>query len=188
MNLSKYYFVDLETGGLDPDKSDIVSICIIRDGVVWSSKVKPRLPVSKQAAAVNGYNKKEWEDAPYFEELLPQLEGMITKDRYLVAHNAKFEYEFLGKTSARAGIELNLDYHVFCTAQLAMEHLPLTKVSLNIVAEFLDIPLNYHNVISDTEACKEVFKCLYRCTWIKRWFYYILHLAEEVSCESILSK
>lgn len=169
--LSRYYFVDLETGGLDATKSDIVSICIIKDGVVWTSKVKPRLPVGDIAAEVNGYNEKDWEDAPYFEELLPKLKELITADRYLVAHNAKFEYEFLNRTAVRSGIKLDLDYHVFCTAQLAMEHLPLHRVSLNLVADFLGIPLDYHNVVSDTEVCMAVFKKLYRCTWIKRLWY-----------------
>lgn len=184
MNLNNFYFVDLETGGLDAEKCDIVSICIIKymNGIKeqWTSKVKPRLPVSKEAAKVNGYTEKDWEDAPYFEDLLAHLNFFITKDRYLVAHNVKFEYAFLGRTAERSKVKLNMDYHVFCTAQLAMEHLPLPKVSMNLVANYLDIPLDYHNVVSDTKCCCEIFKKLYRCSWIKRVYYRLAYFCRQI--------
>lgn len=62
-------WLDFETGGLDPKKSSPIEICIVEtnlDGEVRNSfinRIKPVLPVSDGAAAVNGYTKEKWQYA-----------------------------------------------------------------------------------------------------------------------------
>lgn len=65
--------VDTETGGLNPDEADIIEIAALSvmidgseivEGDLFSSKVRPMLPVSDGAAKVNGYKEEDWADAP----------------------------------------------------------------------------------------------------------------------------
>ena len=65
--------IDTETGGLEPADACIIEIAgqvLILDkgsiefGSSFESKMLPDRPVAPQAAAVNGYTKAKWEEAP----------------------------------------------------------------------------------------------------------------------------
>lgn len=169
--LIKFAFIDTETGGFDPQQHDLISIAILTDKKEYFTKIKPQLPVSPEAAKINGYNELEWANAPTLNQVIDKINSLI-KGRYMVAHNAKFDYDFLTISAKRSNVKLALDYHICCTAQLAMEHLPLQKVNLAAVCKFLHIELiNAHNALADAHACKAVFQKLWKCSTLQRLWY-----------------
>ncbi|SKA67276.1 3'-5' exonuclease [Enterovibrio nigricans] len=101
--LSEIQFValDLETTGLDPSKSDIVSIGLVpftldrihcRESRHWI--VKPRKPLNEESVVFHGITHSDVSDAPdlrrILEEVLAALEGKM-----VVVHYRRIEREFI---------------------------------------------------------------------------------------------
>jgi DNA polymerase III epsilon subunit-like protein len=64
-------FVDTETTGNNIKLDEIIEIAVIRETpfrktTQFCHKIKPTIPVSEEAAKINGYNEKEWNDADKF--------------------------------------------------------------------------------------------------------------------------
>ncbi len=120
--------VDCECGGTDDDISDIVEIAAMRFdprtmlprvGCV-DFKVKPKFPVSPEAAAINGYNEADWADAVELEEALCALFPMIEGAKW-TGQNPAFDRGFCMKGARRLGLPWPKlgDYHMLDVGSLA---------------------------------------------------------------------
>lgn len=173
-------FLDTETTHLDPSRSAILSISIITDWDdgkqdVWTTKIKPK-PVemkfaSEEALKVCGYNDKEWEGAPSFEDVAEDIAKRI-KFGPLVGHNIQFDIAHLKASFLRRGWKepergekygsgnkkLRIGYPQIDTCSLAYLFLPTERQNLNALREHFNISTDRaHAADTDVEDCRHVF-------------------------------
>ena len=119
--------MDCEFGGLDVDQHDITEIAIILTdarlveiaSAEW--KVYPRPGrVSKEAAAIFGYDKEVWDQAPKLRQVLTELVDMLPKDVKVVpaGQNVRMDVIFLERGFKSCEIPYPFDYHVIDLATL----------------------------------------------------------------------
>ena len=84
--------IDLETTGIDKNKSEILQIAII-DGngnELLNSYVKPYFAKEwRDAEKINGISPSMVSDAPYFHELIGKIRGIFEKSKIIVGYNHK---------------------------------------------------------------------------------------------------
>lgn len=189
MKNKRYFFViDFETGGLDPQKHDPVQVAVqvldpqtLRPVSSFVSYIKPDPSrVSPEALAIHGISLETLADAPepcdVFEALVeflrPYQQGLF------VAHNAKFDYEFMTFWAAKCspeGFKMShlFDYRLICTAQLAFQQLVLReqvtpRVKLTELAEHFNLEHNAHDALGDVVVTAEILRiCLKSSLWFK---------------------
>jgi DNA polymerase-3 subunit epsilon len=118
--------VDLETTGAHPVHDRVTEIAVIEvdGGEVqdeWSTLVNPETPIPAAIQALTGITNDMVAGAPTFGRLAQDLRERLA-GRVLVAHNARFDYGFLRREFARAG----LDYRAktLCTVRLSRRLYP----------------------------------------------------------------
>lgn len=176
-------FLDTETTHLDPEKGTILSISIVtdwndgKDGnqSVWTTKIKPReielKYASEEALKICGYNEKDWEDAPYFEDVAEEIAKRI-KYGPIVGHNVQFDINHIKACFLRRGWEeqkigekygsgnkkISIGYPIIDTCALSYIFLPTEKQNLNILREHLNITQEgAHTPDKDALDCRKLF-------------------------------
>ena len=178
-------FVDVETTSLDPSKSAILQIAIITDRPgeekeVWATKIKPREVelrfADKRALEVCGYNDKDWQDAPAFEDVAYEISKRLVWGP-IVGHNVQFDISHLTAAFNRRGwspISRNdniydviekrekkykFGYPAIDTCALAYVFLSHERQNLDHLrsALLLNTGGPGHDALSDTKACREIF-------------------------------
>src|SRR5688572_23937383 len=113
-------FVDLETTGLSPTLDRITEIGIVTvDGdqaSEWTTFVNPGGRPSRRAQFYNGIDEALVEAAPSFKELAAEVANKLA-GRLFIAHNARFDYNFLKAGFERVGIEFYAQ--ALCTVMLS---------------------------------------------------------------------
>jgi len=166
-------WLDTETTGLDPFSNDIIQIAIVRidrEGVeqILDVKLKMERPgnAHPKALEVNGYTEEGWADAEDPAEFWPRLHKEGWLDECIVAgQNPKFDTGFLNASFKRHGIKYRVDYHVFDTCVLMLEHMHEAMESISLVpcCVALGIPVkNAHTALGDVRLAQAVYKTLYR--------------------------
>ncbi len=92
---------------------------------------------------------------PDFAELWPTLTDMLAGADFLVAHNASFDRSVLNACCQAYGIEPPVAEFV-CTVKLARQTWNIRPTKLPNVCDYLGIPLNHHDALSDAEACAQI--------------------------------
>lgn len=177
-------FFDVETTHLDPNIGEIIQIAVVtEDGSgklkEWSTKIKPQLKLgtySAKALEINGYEEKEWDNAPFFSDIAHII---VDKLRWgpLVAHNAGFDISFVenclerysgwqkgGRTDMNEKI-FRLGYPVIDTVALSYLMIPTERQNLNSLREHLSITTDgAHEAVKDVHDCRAVFwHCVNHC-------------------------
>jgi DNA polymerase III epsilon subunit-like protein len=178
-------FLDIETTHLDNKKSAVLEISIITDwengnSDTWTTKIKPR-PIelefaSEEALKICGYDEKEWQDAPTFEEV---ADTIARKLRYgpLVAHNIDFDISHLTSVFERYGYKrwsrelkdsdksYSFGYPKIDTCALAYLYLPTERQNLDFLREHLNISKEgSHTAQKDVTDCRTLFYEIYKNT------------------------
>lgn len=118
MNPIKKYqnlaFVDIETTGLDNKKDRVIEVGIVKidkDGNVstYSQLINPGFKISKEIRELTGIKHKELVDAPQFAYVMPKLQEWLKVDLF-IAHNSRFDYEFLAEEFARHQIDMTVPH------------------------------------------------------------------------------
>jgi DNA polymerase-3 subunit epsilon len=115
--------VDVETTGMRSGGSDRVTeiaVAVVhgsRSEVVFESLVNPERPIPPMIAAVTGITNAMVRDAPPFGEIADQILAALG-GRVFVAHNARFDWGFVGAELRRAR-DVVLDGPRLCTVRLA---------------------------------------------------------------------
>lgn len=113
--------VDVETTGLDPDKHRVIEVALTQvsvDGEVtreFSTLVRTRGETGP--VHIHGLTPEHLADAPTFRQIADEL-AQLLEGRILVAHNAAFDWDFLSREAARAGVSLPVSERL-CTVNLA---------------------------------------------------------------------
>jgi DNA polymerase-3 subunit epsilon len=118
--------VDLETTGAHPAHDRVTEIAVIEveGGEVrdeWSTLVNPETPIPAAIQALTGITNDMVAGAPTFGRLAQDLHERL-KGRVFVAHNARFDYGFLKREFARAGLDFRAK--TLCTVRLSRRLYP----------------------------------------------------------------
>jgi DNA polymerase-3 subunit epsilon len=131
-------FVDVETTGCSPGRDRVIDVAVIglRGGEVefhWQSLVNPGAFVSPGITALTGIDNDMLVDAPSFGAIARELRSRLD-GRLFVAHNARFDYGFIRREFARAGIEW--EARQMCTVRLSRALYPeMPRHNLDAVME-----------------------------------------------------
>ena len=170
-----FTWVDTETTGLDEFDNDIIEVAIIRvghDGTerICHCKVKMERPENAhpRALEVNGYSEEAWADAEDPKTFWRDVADSGLLDHCIIAgQNVRFDAGFLNATFKRHGIDYRMDYHLYDTCSLALEHLKpwMHSISLVPTCVALGIPVkNAHTALADVRLAMAVDEKLARAT------------------------
>lgn len=125
--MTGYTVVDLETTGLFPKKHDrVVEIGVVTvsdQGEIeseWTTLVNPQRDVGP--TYIHGITARDVLEAPTFAEVAPVVIQALC-GRTLVAHNARFDTQFLDYEFERAGLGTRPPTPSLCTMQLSSSYL-----------------------------------------------------------------
>ncbi|WP_417069227.1 exonuclease domain-containing protein [Niveibacterium terrae] len=147
--------VDLETTGADPNRDRITEIAIVRiEGGrcvdSWSSLVDPEMPIPARIQAFTHISNEMVAGAPNFralaDEVAERLAGAI-----FVAHNARFDFNFLRAAFAERGVRF--DPPVLCTVKFSRAlapHLPRHGLDAIIARQGYEVE-DRHRALTDAE-------------------------------------
>ena len=158
--------IDLETTGLNFSKNDkIIQIAIIHltpDGEYereWVTYVNPKRKMS--ATHIHGLTYKDVKNSPTFNEIADTVLEKI-KNRIIVAHNYKFDGNFLATEFEKTGKPFNAEKHPhFCTRENAIHFLPniLNHTLKASMKEYgITFTGEHHDALNDAKAAAELFK------------------------------
>ncbi len=153
--LKTYISIDLETTGLKPKRDKIIEIGALKvvDGNVtdtFETFVNPGRRLEERIIGLTGIQDKDLEDAPYIEEVLPELLEFL-QDFPLLGHSIFFDYSFLKKASVNS--KLSFEKQAVDTLKIARKYLAdLEHRSLDYLCEYYGIPHHAHRALADAEA------------------------------------
>lgn len=160
---SEYVAFDLETTGLRAESEAIIEIgaVSVKDGEIvseYQQLVKPPFLIPDEATAVNHITNMMVEGAPSIQEVLPQFLEFLGKTKELVAHNAKFDAEFLTTAADRQGIKMNQKY--YDTLAISQKFWPnLYNKKLGTVAEHIGHQIDgAHRALADAKAVHAIMQ------------------------------
>ncbi|WP_243708427.1 DEDDh family exonuclease, partial [Actinomadura sp. GC306] len=119
----------METSGFRPAQHRVLSIAMLAvgaDGKVtgrFSSLLNPGCDPGP--VHVHGLTPQRLAGAPKFEQIAPDVAALL-QGRVMVAHNARFDYDFLAEEFARAGLRLPVEQRL-CTLALNRRLAPPTR-------------------------------------------------------------
>lgn len=154
--------LDTETTGLNPNQDKIIEIAVQKyhDGQLvdtFVSFVNPERTIPSKITKLTGIRQADVSCAPTFREIAPRLRSFIG-DLPVVAHNAKFDAEFVAKACAMVGIGIQLNY--IDTVRLAKWCLPPQQDYKleTLIAQFglLDHAQD-HRALSDVIATENLY-------------------------------
>lgn len=103
---TRVLFLDTETTGPDPETAHVCEIAMVlssyssfrrvpQEDIVFSSLVKPSVPVPPEASAVHHITGEMLQDKPSIEEISPEMESLVRKADFVCAHNIPFDMTIL---------------------------------------------------------------------------------------------
>lgn len=104
---------------------------------------------------IHGITWQQVANQPDFAELWPDIASMLAGADFLAAHNAPFDRSVLNACCKVYGIEPPVAEFV-CTVKLARQAWNIRPTRLPNVCDYLGIPLNHHDALSDAEACAQI--------------------------------
>ena len=160
-----YTILDIETTGLDPQKSDIIEIGAIKtNGTeavdVFNTLIHLDGDVPPEITRITGISKDMLEGMPDIKTSLTKLmefaEGTI-----LVAHNADFDISFIKHHLAKH-LQKEFTNKFLCTLKIARHLITgIQNYKLGTIANHLQIPIpSAHRAMGDVEVTYGLWKKL----------------------------
>ena len=160
--MKKFAIIDVETTGGIASRDRVTEIAIVtHDGTKileqFSTLLNPERSVPYNITQITGITDEMLADAPRFYEVAKKIVEM-TEDCIFVAHNVKFDYNFIREEFARLGFSYVRKQ--LCTVRLARQAMPgLRSYSLGNLIDTLKIKVNdRHRALADTLATVQVFE------------------------------
>jgi len=160
----EYAIVDVETtGGSFEYGHRITEIAAVRvrgDGVVvdeFRSLINPERPIPSFITALTNISWDMVKDAPRFRDVACDV-ARVLSGAVFVAHNAAFDWRFVGAELERAGVPVTGS--TLCTVRMARKVVPeLRRRSLDALTYFFNIPVHgRHRAYGDAVATTELFR------------------------------
>ena len=157
----EFVVVDLETTGLDVERSEIIEIGAVKiingkEVATYQTLIKPKRGISKISERITGISEEMLKDKPTIEEVLPEFVDFLG-DAIVVAHNANFDYRFLRSWIKKIlGKDLKNPY--IDTLSLSRALLTMSSYSLDKVASKLRLGgFTHHRAMDDAAITAKIF-------------------------------
>lgn len=165
MKNKEYAIIDVETTGGKASSCRITEIgIVIFDGEkvleTYETLLNPETYIPAGITELTGITMEMVQDAPKFHEVARRIVE-LTQDRIFVAHNARFDYDFVKEEFRRLGYTYTRKQ--LCTVRLTRKTYPgLKSYSLGNLVKHFGIRLdNHHRALADATATTELLKfCL----------------------------
>jgi DNA polymerase-3 subunit epsilon len=166
LNLKKpIVFFDLETTGTNPMKDRIVEISMLKvhtDGKeeLYTQRIKPGIPVSKEAEKVHGLSNEMLKDEPTFADVSSKIASFIGSSDLAGYNLTKFDVPMLVEEFLRNGFDFEMKNRKIIDVQNIfhkMEQRTLKAAYKFYCAKNLD---NAHSAEADTIATYEILKSM----------------------------
>lgn len=183
--MSKIFWLDTETTGLDPVKNDIVQIAgiIVENGNVLEKinifcKPENLIAVQPEALAVQGRTLEELLTYPSVKDAYVKLIGTMKKyvnpydkkDKFhLAGQHIQFDIDFLKNFFLKCSDNYfgswfnyySLDLFALASLLQAGGYISLQNLKLATICEYCGVPLtNAHDAMADIEATRACFRFL----------------------------
>ena len=177
--------LDIETSGLDPERTSILSIGALdtinpTDQFYGECQVWSGAEITDEALAINGFTKDQATDSTKKTEanLITEFVAWVTKvsgdgvsrDTTIVGQNSSFDRDFARAACRRAGVKFPFGHRTIDTHSLVWLHMiqkgivpPIkygsSSLSLTVALEYCGLPeeLKPHNALNGAYAHAEVF-------------------------------
>lgn len=156
MKKRRYAIVDLETTGGIPKRDRIIEIgIVVHDGseIVdkYQTLVNPERSISREITRITGITTEMVQGAPKFYEVAKHVVE-ITEGCIFVAHNVRFDYQFLRAEFKSLGFTFSK--RTLCTVKLSRKAFPrLSSYSLGSLIRYFKIDVeNRHRAYDDAFA------------------------------------
>lgn len=164
MDRTNFIIIDCETTGLDRARGDkILEIAVVDysgevpGNVLLHTLVNPNRSIGTFHGKL--LDPELLTEAPTFQELAGVLLAFL-QDKVVVAHNAKFDLQFIRGEFEDLGIYLPPLFYV-CTCVLARKTFDFSSYSLTACCEALGIDYSTpHHALPDARAVESLFKKL----------------------------
>lgn len=162
VHCDEWVVFDTETTGLSSFEDRIIEVAAVKykngekvDAFV--SLVNPGVPLPARITELTGITDRDLKKAPPFSKIAQQLADFIG-DLPLVAHNAKFDVDFLITECARAGVKIDVKYiNTVRMAKWCLPPQPDYKLASLIETFGLLDHAQEHRALSDVEACENLY-------------------------------
>ena len=162
MKKKLYAVVDLETTGGKASMEKIIEVAIVLfDGQniidTYETLIHPERSIPWNITRLTGIKDEMVVDAPKFYEVAKKIVEM-TEGAIFVAHNVRFDYQFLREEFGRLGFTFSRKQ--LCTVRLSRKAFPgLRGYGLSKLIDHFDIPIAArHRAMGDTMATVDVLR------------------------------
>jgi DNA polymerase-3 subunit epsilon len=155
--MTTFVALDFETADRYRDSACSIGLVRVEQGQVVNKAHYLIQPPRRQFefTYIHGITWDQVANQPTFAELWPQLAATFAGADFLAAHNASFDRSVLNACCRAYNIAPPLPEFV-CTVKLARQAWNIRPTKLPNVCDYLDIPLNHHDALSDAEACAKI--------------------------------
>ncbi|MEE3704256.1 3'-5' exonuclease [Campylobacter sp. CX2-8023-23] len=167
LNEQVFCIVDIETsGGINSGQIIEIGAVKIQGGkeigrfetLVWASEIPQNI------SELTGIYQFDLINAPRLANALESFR-LFLADSVFVAHNVKFDYDFISISLTRLGFGMLLNRKI-CTIDLARRTIESNRYGLGTLKEILGIDNAHHRALNDAIAACEIFKeCIKRLPW-----------------------
>ncbi len=161
--MEAYVSIDLETTGLNPKRDRIIEIGAVKvvQGNItdtFSTLVNPGRRLEQRITELTGITDEDLKDAPYLEEVLPELFSFLG-ELPLLGHSILFDFSFLKK--AAVDRKQCFEKKAIDTLKIARKYLSrLESRSLDALCLYYRIPHRAHRALADAEATDLLYRRL----------------------------
>ncbi len=157
---------DTETTGIYPTSDGIVELAGVRFSLnrgkiaYFQTLINPQKIISRRVSAIHGITNAMVKDAPSTEQAIVAF-LQFSENAIFIAHNARFDVDFIAVHALRLGIELPKSM-VLDTLKLSRRLQPdLPSYRLEaLTKKFGAEASEYHRALADSYSCMDVFKYL----------------------------
>jgi len=164
-NAFRFVALDLETTGLSPRNGHRIieiGMAAIADGYIaeeFESLVNVERKISSKVQRIHGISNEMLIDQPTFEDIFPRLQSFLN-DSIIIAHNARFDQEFLRYETRR--LSSTLKNRFVCTLEMSRKHYPgLPNYKLDTVYRYLfgeiTTDIRRHRALDDARMAAHVW-------------------------------
>ncbi len=164
-NDETYCIVDIETNGNSPVKNQIIEIGAIK---YKNGKIIDRFEsyvyadyIPQAIVRLTNIEQSDLADAPSLKKVLHDFKLFLGDDVF-VAHNVKFDYNFISTSLKTVGLEELLNRKL-CTVDLARKTIDAEKHGLAYLREHLDIQTGeHHRAYADALSAAKVLDACFQ--------------------------